>query len=241
MNTPLLAGKQLCQRAHDDGTELLHSTDFDLNNGDRVAISGPSGAGKSVLLRTIALLDLPSSGQIFFQGQPVSLKAQSIGRYRSQVAYIRQQPVLLPGDVRDNLTFPYTLQQYQQQQFNEDFILGALQQLGKNPDFLQRDGTDLSGGEAQLVCLLRVIQLNPTVLLLDEPTASLDETAARQVQQLVCHWQQQNRQNAYIWISHSEQQVSEVADIVWYMQQGRIIHIESSLKREPHEQSSSGQ
>ncbi|MDF7675624.1 ATP-binding cassette domain-containing protein [Neisseriaceae bacterium ESL0693] len=234
MTTALLSGHGLTQIAHDDGRELLHPTDFEVLPNARIAITGPSGAGKSVLLRTIALLDIPSSGSLFFQGQQVALKAQAIGQYRSEVAYVRQQPVLLPGSVRDNLAFPFTLQRYQQQKFDEHFVQEALQKLGKKADFLTRDGSDLSGGEAQLVCLLRVIQLNPSVLLLDEPTAALDETSARQVQQLVQHWQQQHATGAYLWISHNDQQCREVGDVLWLIEDGRIAKIKSHETGEQH-------
>lgn len=234
MTQTLLAGKGLTQRAHDNGHQLLKPTDFELAAGARVAVTGPSGSGKSVLMRTIALLDLPSSGSIFFRGQSISLEPQNIAHYRSEVAYVRQQPVLLSGSVLDNLMFPYTLQRYRQQKFNKDFIIKSLTQLGKDKDFLQRDGTELSGGEAQLVCLLRVIQLNPPVLLLDEPTASLDETSVRQVQQLVHNWQLSRDDAAYIWVSHSEEQYRAVGDVLWIVENGSISHIESQYSGEQH-------
>ncbi|KEQ01902.1 ABC-type putative transport system, ATPase component, partial [Snodgrassella alvi SCGC AB-598-J21] len=97
-------------------------------------------------------------------------------------------------------------------------------------NFLERDATDLSGGEAQLVCLLRILQLNPPVLLLDEPTASLDEDSAQAVQKLVGQWQEDNPQAAYIWISHSEQQINQVGDEIWYLDAGRITHTRKSTR-----------
>ncbi|WP_100139732.1 ABC transporter ATP-binding protein [Snodgrassella alvi] len=230
MNTPILSGEGVCQRAHDDGRMLLQDIDFQLRAGARVAISGASGAGKSVFLRTISLLDLPAAGTLYCQNQPVNLNAHSIARHRSQIAYVRQQAVLIPGTVRDNLQLPYTLHHYQHLMFQPEHVLQVLQNLGKDEHFLERDGTDLSGGEAQLVCLLRILQLNPPVLLLDEPTASLDEDSARTVQKLVNQWQQANPQAAYMWVSHSEQQVSEVGDEIWYFDAGRITHIKHSVK-----------
>ncbi|MCO6517041.1 MAG: hypothetical protein J6586_11225, partial [Snodgrassella sp.] len=83
---------------------------------------------------------------------------------------------------------------------------------------------------AQLVCLLRILQLKPPVLLLDEPTASLDEDSARAVQKLVNQWQQDNPEAAYMWISHSEQQVMEVGDEIWYLDAGRITHTRKSAQ-----------
>ncbi|WP_100091391.1 ABC transporter ATP-binding protein [Snodgrassella alvi] len=228
MNTPVLSGKGVCQRAHDDGRMLLQNIDFQLMAGARVAISGASGAGKSVFLRTISLLDLPAAGTLYCHDQPVRLNAQCIARHRSQIAYVRQQAVLIPSTVRDNLLLPFSLHHYQHKTFQPDYVQQILQDLGKDENFLERDVTDLSGGEAQLVCLLRILQLKPPVLLLDEPTASLDEDSARAVQNLVNQWQQANPEAAYIWISHSEQQVMEVGDEIWYLDAGRITHTRKS-------------
>ncbi|MCO6523229.1 MAG: ATP-binding cassette domain-containing protein [Snodgrassella sp.] len=230
MSTLVLSGKGVCQRAHDDGRMLLQDIDFQLMAGARVAISGASGAGKSVFLRTISLLDLPAAGTLYRYNQPVRLNARCIAQHRSQIAYVRQQAMLIPGTVRDNLRLPFTLRFYQQEQFQPDYVQQVLQNLGKDENFLERDATDLSGGEAQLVCLLRILQLKPPVLLLDEPTASLDEDSARAVQKLVNQWQQDNPEAAYMWISHSEQQVMEVGDEIWYLDAGRITHTRKSAQ-----------
>ena len=230
MNTPILSGEGVCQRAHDDGRMLLHDIDFQLWAGARVAISGASGAGKSVFLRTISLLDLPASGTLYCHNQPVRLNAHCIAQHRSQIAYVRQQAVLVPGTVRDNLFLPFTLHHYQHKKFQPDNVQRVLESLGKDGNFLERDATDLSGGEAQLVCLLRILQLNPPVLLLDEPTASLDEDSAQAVQKLVGQWQEDNLQAAYIWISHSEQQINQVGDEIWYLDAGRITHTRKSTR-----------
>ena len=230
MSTLVLSGKGVCQRAHDDGRMLLQDIDFQLMAGARVAISGASGAGKSVFLRTISLLALPAAGTLYRYNQPVRLNARCIAQHRSQIAYVRQQAMLIPGTVRDNLRLPFTLRFYQQKQFQPDYVQQVLQNLGKDENFLERDATDLSGGEAQLVCLLRILQLKPPVLLLDEPTASLDEDSARAVQKLVNQWQQDNPEAAYMWISHSEQQVMEVGDEIWYLDAGRITHTRKSAQ-----------
>jgi putative ABC transport system ATP-binding protein len=228
MIMPVLSGEGICQRAHDDGRMLLKDIDFQLMAGARVAISGASGAGKSVFLRTISLLNLPAAGTLYRHGKPVHLSSSCIAQHRSQIAYVRQQAVLIPGTVRDNLMLPFTLYHYRHVKFQPDYVQQIFQDLGKEEDFLERDATDLSGGEAQLVCLLRIVQLNPPVLLLDEPTASLDEGSARAVQRLVNQWQQANPEAAYIWISHSEQQVMEVGDEIWYLDAGRITHTRKS-------------
>ncbi|WP_037585708.1 ABC transporter ATP-binding protein [Stenoxybacter acetivorans] len=224
--TPILNGQGLRRIAPQTGKILLQDMDFDVFSSERVAICGASGAGKSVLMRTMALLDLPDAGILRRNGQVVSLKAQSVMQYRSEVAYVRQQPILLAGSVTDNLALPYALKRYKNHCFQIDYAQSALRLIGKDDDFLQQDSAALSGGESQIVCLLRVLQLNPKILLLDEPTSALDKTTAAAVQTLVQHWLAENPQAAYVWISHSETQVAQVADTVWFLNSGRLNRVE---------------
>lgn len=226
MSIAVLSGKGLYRHVPDSQQVLLHDVHFDLFAGERAAISGPSGAGKSVLMRTMALLDFPDKGTLYRHNRAVVMKAMSIACYRREVAYVRQQAVLIPGTVSDNLALPYQLRLYREQHFRPEYAQEALHLIGKDDDFLQRDGAALSGGEAQIVCLLRVLQLNPQILLLDEPTSALDEDAAEAVQTLVQHWLNRCDQAAYVWISHSETQIAEVADTVWYMKDGALTHTE---------------
>lgn len=193
------------------GKALLQPTDYLLRAGDRVAVSGASGSGKSVFLRTLALLDPPTVGTLLWHGQPID--RGQIPTYRSQVCYIPQKASMIDGTVEDNLRYPFSLQAHRAARFAREQVLELAARAGKPAEFLRQHASDLSGGEAQVVALLRVLQLQPEVLLLDEPTAALDPASVMQVECLVQAWFEQARQaRAYLWISHDPAQAARVGD-----------------------------
>ena len=176
----------MIRRDPEGGATLLDSVDFCLAAGDRVAISGPSGSGKSVFLRALALLDPIDEGRLVWRGEAVV--DSGIPAYRRRVAYLAQRPALLDGSVEDNLRYPFSLKIYRDLNFDHPTAAALANQAGRSANFLTKRASDLSGGEAQIVALIRVIQLGPDILLLDEPTASLDPASACQIESLVATW-----------------------------------------------------
>ncbi|AYF49747.1 ATP-binding cassette domain-containing protein [Pseudomonas fluorescens] len=197
---------------------LLQPTDFTLHAGDRVSITGSSGSGKSVFLRALALLDTPTSGQILWNGQPIA-NAQ-IPHYRSHISYLSQRPALLEGTVEDNLCFPFSLKTLRKRHFDRPSVITLLEHAGKAPDFLAKHALDLSGGESQVVSLIRTLQLDPEVLLLDEPTAALDPASSRDVEALIDAWFAADNARAYVWVSHDLDQARRMSDIHLQMSAG---------------------
>ena len=187
---------------------IWQNLNFEIFSGDRVAIFGVSGSGKSLLLRTLAGLDSLQKGEIYFQGK--SLNSLSIPHYRSQVIYLHQRPALWEGTVEDNLQQVYRLAIHRHQTYNRNLILEYLQLLDKSADFLQRPVSAISGGEAQIVAFLRALQLSPQVLLLDEPTASLDANTTHHFEKLITAWHTQSPTRAYICTSHDPAQLQRL-------------------------------
>lgn len=199
-------------------TPLLHPTDFQLHRAERVSITGSSGSGKSVFLRALALLDAPTSGQILWHNQPIP--NAKIPEYRSRICYLSQRPALVEGTVEDNLRFPYSLKTLQHLSFNLEAVKALLAHAGKSPDFLKKTAGDLSGGESQVVSLIRTLQLDPDVLLLDEPTAALDPASSRDVEALINAWFDSANAHAYIWVSHDHEQAQRMSSIHLHMDAG---------------------
>jgi putative ABC transport system ATP-binding protein len=195
------------------GQWIWQHLDLEIHPGDRWAIAGESGIGKSLLLRAIAALDPIQSGNIIFQGK--KLADWFIPHYRTQVLYLHQRPALLEGTVEQNLQMIYKMAVHRSRaayNLQKPRILEYLAVVGRTETFLTRSTQTLSGGEAQIVALLRALLCAPTVLLLDEPTASLDARTEHQFESLVQDWQQEEPSRAYLWTSHDPEQLNRITD-----------------------------
>jgi putative ABC transport system ATP-binding protein len=208
-------------RRHPNGRDwLLRDVTLSVGPGERLAVVGPTGSGKTLLLRAMVLLDPLDEGEILWSGEGVA--DGDVPTFRRQAIYLHQRPALFDGTVQDNVRRPFELKCHSSRQFDQDRILALLHLVGRNADFLRQHARDLSGGEAQLVALLRALQLAPLVLLLDEPTASLDRESVEAVERLVSTWQAGDSRRASIWVSHNREQALRVADRVVRLEGGRI-------------------
>jgi putative ABC transport system ATP-binding protein len=209
-DVPLVLADGIVRRDAQRGQTLLQPTTFALHAGDRVAITGPSGSGKSVFLRALALLDPLDAGRVLWHGARIERAA--IPRYRRNVAYIRQRPALLDGTVEDNLRYPFELRTYRDVRFDRERAASLAVQAGRGANFLDQRASELSGGEAQICALIRVLQLTPEVLLLDEPTASLDPESSHAIEGLVQAWfDAAPSAHASMWVSHDPAQAARMS------------------------------
>ena len=162
------------------------------------------------------MLDPVESGELRWQGRPVA--SSSVPQYRSRVLYLHQSPVVFEGAVRENLMRPFELRQHAARQWDEPTVVGLLRDVGRDKSFLDKPATELSGGERQLLAIIRAVQLAPEVLLLDEPTAAMDDATTQQVEAVVKAWHTASR--AYVWASHSPEQTKRVAHSIWHINAG---------------------
>lgn len=195
----------------DDVVVLDHVTTTIEDGGSITCLLGPSGAGKSTLLRLCNRLEVVSSGTIRFRGTDLSTIDPLV--LRRQVGMVFQRPTLFPGTVRDNLRVA-------EPDGAEEQFAAALERVRLDPDFLDREGDSLSGGEAQRVCLARTGVTRPDVLLMDEPTSALDPTARRGLEQL-------GRELAddgmpIVWVTHDLAQAERIADTRIILMDGRL-------------------
>ncbi len=198
--TPRISATGLGRRL-EDGRWLWRELSFELKVGEHLGLTGPSGCGKSSLLRVIAGLDPLDEGELRLDGLPLS--GPGMPAWRAQVAWLHQQPVMTSGAVLDALRRPFALRVWHERRFDDTRIREALRGLGRDPDSLLATPTEnLSGGEAQIVALLRVLQFDPPTLLLDEPTASLDPAAAEAVERLLGDWRVGDHLRSSIRVSH---------------------------------------
>lgn len=182
--------------------------DLDVAPGDRLAVRGPSGAGKTVLLRALAGLDALDEGDLLSEGGPV----RSLPRHRAAMAYAAQRPALFDGTVEDNLRAPFDLAVRDGEAYDADRARALLTRLGRSADLLGQSVDGLSGGEAQTVGLMRALLTDPTVLLLDEPTAGLDPDRAEAVERAVADFLAADARRAAVWTSHDADQLDRVTE-----------------------------
>lgn len=218
-DTPLLTVRDL-NRFSRSGDPLLADINFSISAGEHWAITGPSGAGKTLLLRALALLD-PIQGELRWQGDPV--QPASVPDYRSKVVYLSQASPVIEGTVEDNLRLPYQLERYADAEWSRSQAENWCRQLGKQEDFLQQSSADLSGGEKQIVALLRVLPLDAQVLLLDEASSALDPTTEENFETLVDEWLSEwPEERAVVWVSHDEAQRQRVSSRSIHLEHGRM-------------------
>ncbi|TEW88392.1 ATP-binding cassette domain-containing protein [Psychrobacter sp. 230] len=205
---------------------LISGASGTLLSGQVTVLTGASGSGKSVLLRILAGLLPMSSGTVRLRNDgKLSSDYYDIHKtapvlWRQQIALLAQHPQLLDGSVLENLQMPYQLHAHQSQTFDRDWHVAQLEHLDRSAGFLQQDAKHLSGGERQLVNTLRLLQLSPQVLLLDEPTAALDIDTSVQLVNLLINWLHADAQRTFLWVTHDTKDIMPLANRHWHMQAG---------------------
>lgn len=183
--------------------------------GEILCLLGPTGAGKSTLLSLLAGLASAKHGTISLSGQP--LLANSPIELRRQLALVFQRPLMLSGTVRKNVEYGLRLRgQEDRPRVNE-----LLQAMQLSP-LAGRRADALSGGETQLVAIARALAVQPRLLLLDEPTASLDPARVAIVERVV-RGTATDRGMAIVWATHNLFQARRVADRVALMLDGQLV------------------
>ena len=172
----VLDGVVVTRGAGDDHVHPLTDVSLRVGEGRVTVVVGPSGSGKSTLLRLLNRFEEPSGGRILFRGAPLAL--YDVLELRRRVGLLMQRPTPFPGSVLDNLRCGAP-------SLTDDAARALLDRVGLPVTFGPRDAEELSGGEAQRVCLARALAVGPEVLLLDEATSALDPFAAQVVEGVV--------------------------------------------------------
>ena len=225
-DTLLLEARNIARRRHDGHGWLLADVSLQVHAAGRLAVTGASGSGKTLLLRALAMLDPLDGGQVRFKGKLVH--GDGVPDFRRQAIYLHQRAVLPEERVEAALQRPLKLCAHRWRPFDRDRIAEWLGQLGRDESFLAKRVGDLSGGEIQIAALLRAIQLDPAVLLLDEPAAALDRQTTTTVEQLLGDWIAESPDGrAMVWVTHDARQAHRVADRMLCMEEGTLNEMES--------------
>jgi putative ABC transport system ATP-binding protein len=193
------------------GTVVLDHVSVELPDSGVTAIVGASGSGKSTLLRLCNRLERPTGGCIRFRGRDVSTLDPL--QHRARVAMVFQRPTVFPGTALENLRAGAPALDRAQ-------AAALLEQVGLDPELLDREADRLSGGEAQRLCLARALATGPEVVLADEATSALDEASTLVLESLARALADGG--TPVVWVTHDMAQVSRLADHVVEIERGRV-------------------
>ena len=193
--------------------------DLSLHAGSITGLVGPNGSGKSTLLNLLAFVDSPSNGTILFNGRKAEPFSEAV---RFRVSLLAQEPYLLKRSVSDNIAYGLKLRKGDSSRYPKQ-VSESLALVGLSPsEFSGRPWYRLSGGEAQRVALAARLVLKPEVLILDEPTASVDADSARQI--MACALTASREWGTTLVIaSHDWKWLHEICGNVLQMFKGKII------------------
>ena len=200
--------------------EVLKDIDFTVSKGDVTSIIGASGSGKSTLLRCINLLEIPTSGEIHFQGENILSRKGGAAAYRSKVGMVFQSFNLFNNmTVLENCIVGQTKVLKKPREEAREQAMKYLTKVGMAP-YINARPRQISGGQKQRVAIARALAMDPEVLLFDEPTSALDPEMVGEVLSVMRSLAQEGM--TMLVVTHEMAFARDVSTRVVYMNQGVI-------------------
>lgn len=227
------------KKFNDGSKEILalKETNFFVEKGEFVAVIGPSGSGKSTFLTIIGGLQTPTEGKVLINNEPfseVADKERTKLRF-NEIGFILQASNLIPYLTVENQL--KLVNKIRREPFQREVVDKWLKQLDIE-DLRDKYPSDLSGGERQRVAIARALYHNPSVILADEPTASLDTERAFEVVEILAR-ETKEQDKATIMVTHDERLIGH-CDKVYYMQDGALTLDEEKTQLEPQDEQEVG-
>ncbi len=216
--------------------QVLQDIDFRVPANRITLISGPSGSGKSTLLRTLCRMNdqtagFSVSGSVNVFGENIYGETIDLSALRRRVGLIFQKPCVFPKSVYQNVIFALNYHRPKERSLFPDLAEQALCQAGlwnEVKDRLQAPATELSQGQQQRLALARTLALEPEVLLLDEPTASLDPESTRVIEELALSLK---NSRTLVWVTHDPAQADRIADCQVVLSAGKLVQQENKIRK----------
>ena len=207
--------------------KALDGVTADICKGDVMAVIGPSGGGKSTFLRSLNLLEKPTSGSIIFDGVDITGKKVDLPLHRQKMGMVFQHFNLFPNKtVLDNLTMAPVKIKKQSRAEAEEKAMALLKRVGL-ADRAHDWPAQLSGGQKQRVAIVRALAMEPEVMLFDEPTSALDPEMVGEVLEVMKELAQSGM--TMVVVTHEMGFAREVGTRVLFMDSGKILE-----QNEPH-------
>lgn len=202
--------------------EVLKGIDYNIEKGEKIVVVGPSGSGKSTFLRCLNLLETPTSGEVWVDGEMINGKKADVNKIRARMGMVFQQFNLFNHlTVMQNITLaPLKLKLYSSREEAEKAAVELLERVGLAD---KRDAypSQLSGGQKQRIAIVRALAMNPEVMLFDEPTSALDPEMVGEVLNVMKELAEEGM--TMVVVTHEMGFAREVGTKVVFMDEGRII------------------
>ena len=211
-------------KKHFTGTSAIKALDgvsVDIKKGEVVVVIGPSGSGKSTFLRCLNLLEVPTGGQILFNGVDITDKSCNINLHRQKMGMVFQHFNLFPHmTILRNMTLAPVKLLHKSQEEADAQALKLLQRVGLG-DRGNAYPAQLSGGQKQRVAIVRALMMEPEVMLFDEPTSALDPEMVGEVLEVMKELAEDGM--TMVVVTHEMGFAREVASRVLFMADGKLI------------------
>ena len=209
------------KKSFNSETHALNGVNLSIKKGEVVTIIGPSGSGKSTLLRCMNLMEVPTSGEVVFEGHLLNIKDKNINKLREKMGMVFQSFNLFPHlSVLENITLSPKLVLNTPEQAANILAQSLLEKVGLS----EKSNTypnQLSGGQKQRVAIARALAMNPDVMLFDEPTSALDPEMVGEVLGVMRNLANQGM--TMVIVTHEMSFAKEVSDRVVFMAEGLIV------------------
>ncbi|MBU3091684.1 ABC transporter ATP-binding protein [Clostridium sp. CM028] len=208
-----------------NGKHILKDVNITIQNEELVVFIGPSGCGKTTTLKMINKLLIPSTGEIFLDGDKIQDK--NTIKLRRNMGYVIQQAGLLPHlTIGDNIGLIPSIEKIPKDEIKEK-VIELLNLVGLDPDeFMDKYPNQLSGGQQQRVGVARAFVMNPEVILMDEPFSALDPITKTQLQDEVFNIQQ-NFKKTIIFVTHDMDEALKLGDKICIMDAGSVVQFDT--------------
>ena len=207
--------------AAEDKIRALDGVSADIHKGEVVVVIGPSGSGKSTFLRCLNLLELPTGGQILFDGVDITDKNCNINLHRQKMGMVFQHFNLFPHmTILKNMTIAPVQLLHKSKEEAEKTALELLGRVGL-ADRANAYPSQLSGGQKQRVAIVRALAMQPEVMLFDEPTSALDPEMVGEVLEVMKELAKSGM--TMVVVTHEMGFAREVADRVLFMADGKLV------------------
>ena len=204
-----------------EGLEVLKGVDLEVEKGECVVFIGPSGSGKSTFLRCLNLLEIPTSGEIIFDGVSMTDPKTDIDQMRQRMGMVFQHFNLFPNmTILKNLTLAPVRTKHLTKPQAEEKAMELLKRVGLE-DKANGYPAQLSGGQKQRVAIVRALCMDPEVMLFDEPTSALDPEMVGEVLDVMRELAKSGM--TMVCVTHEMGFAREVADRVLFLDEGKIL------------------